>query len=148
MDSYNNEDWTKYIAGLEANVSELGGDLAAVQGILSQAQDAIAQQQTAYQQAIAGITNSTNTVIQNILAAGSTTAPKDSDTIYINGNPVSPNPNYSGNNTSSSQGSSKADEAKLEYILQQQQGISSSQVVINNGDGSQPSGKSDTTKGN
>lgn len=136
----------QYIAGLEANVSELGGDLAAVQGNLSQAQDAIAQQQTIYEQAIAGITNSSNSIIQSIISGGSTTVQKQTDTIYINGNPVSPNPNYPGNSNNST--ASTPNEAELEYILQKQQGISSSQVVINNGNGTPPTGKSDTTKGN
>jgi hypothetical protein len=154
----------QYVAGLEANVSELGGDLAAVQGSLSQAQDAIAQQQTAFEQAIAGVTNTSNKLIQDIISASSSQNSVSSsssssnnqivkddlsktDTIYINGNPVSPNPNYPGNSTDN-KGSNNAgkNDSILEYVLQQQQGISSSQVTINNGNNT-PSGRSDTTRG-
>jgi len=139
----------QYISGLEAKVSELGGDLAAVQSSLSQAQDAIAQQQTIYEQAIAGITNSSNDLLQSIIAstttANSNVGSKDPNVVYVNGQPVSPNPNYGNTNSNQNQG----DKATSEYILQQQKGISSSNVVINNGDGTKSGSinQSDNTKG-
>lgn len=50
----------QYIAALQAKVSELGGNVTDVQNSLSSAQDAIAEQQASYEQAVSESSNSNN----------------------------------------------------------------------------------------
>jgi hypothetical protein len=56
----------QYISGLQAKISELGGNISDIENSLSAAQDAIAVQQTAYEQALASVTNSYNQTVENL----------------------------------------------------------------------------------
>ena len=71
----------QYISGLQAKISELGGNVTDVQNSLSSAQDAIAEKQTMYEQALAESSNSDSQDIKIITdaAGASVSAVRESE---------------------------------------------------------------------